>query len=138
MSPFDWLVFIVMTIVFILGVKGLPRIWTDSASVGDAVPAWWPWGSAAYYGWIRAAPLGVFFVGVGTATFVLNEFGFYTSVNALIFYLSSIPLVAALVTLILAVTVFFYNRPKIFVPPRLRAQRGVVEAYSRRPRRNAT
>jgi len=114
---------VVIAVGVVLATLQLPKVWRAEACA--QIPAWWLWGSAAYRGFVRAVPVGI----VSGWPFLLIlpwAFGLITSKSTA----STIGLLtAASMTIIgfgLMVCVALFNWPRQLVPPKLRAQPGML------------
>jgi hypothetical protein len=121
------LVLVVCCLSLLGATYSLRFVWRADPS--REVPSWWLWGGPSYRGFARAIPLGV----VSSWPFLLAAFwglGLITSMSAssTVSLLVLAALVIVGVGLMLSVALF--NRPKSFVPPKLREQPGAWHEIS--------
>ena len=106
----------------LIGVIGLVKDWRAApGSTQFRSPSYWPWGSAAWFGFRRTTLVGE--LGIIAITVILAFPAAALVLGAVTF--------GALVPL--TVTIYLFNAPKILVPPALRADEGVF-TQSRRGR----
>jgi polyferredoxin len=101
----------------------LPDIWRGR-SPAQKVPTYWLWGDPLYRGGIRAVPsimVALLIVALSAAVIPLNQRGI---VGDWIFFTLFI---AAIVALIMALSVIMFNWPTFLVPPSMRGQRGAIQ-----------
>jgi hypothetical protein len=107
----------------LLALTALPGIW-NGRSAAQKVPAYWLWGDPLYRGGIRAVPsimLALLLVAVSAAVIPLNQRGI---VGDWIFFTLFI---AALVAVLMALSVILLNWPTFLVPPSMRGEQGAIQ-----------
>jgi hypothetical protein len=128
-----WLAVVVFGALLALAANGMPRLWRSDSTYWAQPAAWWPWGTSSWRGWVRAVP--VFLVGaaamlIGAVPAVIGlPDPEDTSTRADVFFVwvvGAIAVMAASFALVLSIILF--NRPRLFVPPARRNERG---AWSR-------
>ena len=133
MSVVGWIVFGAFAALFLAAVRGLFYFWRGESAVWDHQPAWWPWGELAYRAWVRVMPIGVATLGLLDAIHLAGGLGAYDQ-DGVGYWLAALLLLSLLGLFFVATTVAFYNRPKWIVPPHLRREPGIVEAYEKKRR----
>jgi hypothetical protein len=101
----------------------LPDVWRGR-SPAQKVPTYWLWGDPLYRGGIRAVPsiiIALLIVALSAAVIPLNQRGI---VGDWIFFMLFI---AAIVAVVMALSVIIFNWPTFLVPPSMRGQRGAIQ-----------
>ena len=119
------ILFLVTGIPFaLLAASRLPMVWHAGPKTLET-PEKWPWSAVIWRGMVRSAPLSYAFIVIMVPAGVVNQLffrgdggNFETVIGALF---------VAIVALILSV--FFFNHPKIFVPPALRERPGATAEW---------
>jgi hypothetical protein len=107
----------------LLALTALPGIW-HGRSPAQKVPAYWLWGEPLYRGGIRAVPsimLALLLVALSAAVIPLNQRGI---VGDWIFFTLFI---AAVVAVLMALSVILLNWPTFLVPPSMRGEQGAIQ-----------
>lgn len=131
-----------MTLFAVVGVFGslqLPSLWRGESAerIERHLRPGWPWGSSALKGWIRSLPAAVL---AGWSLFLLALIGVAAS-NGFLSEGSPLRLLGYLALPAIGLTIFgflhmltiiLFNRPKYLVPPSLRGDPGLVQAWWRR------
>lgn len=114
------LVVLVLGAAAVLGAVGLMRGWRSPiGSDHFRVPAYWPWGDAAWYGFRRTDLVGEVFIVIIAASFAFPRYVAYWSIPVLLL-------------IVLGVAIVLFNWPRILVPHALRDQRGFLASIRRR------
>lgn len=139
MSFLDAIVTAVFSVMILLALRELPRLWRSGE---QAMPRWWLWGPPLWRGWHRALAVGVVSAAFLVLAFVsgviadsLLPAGVSRS-DRLSYFIPFLVLLGLFVLgLVFMLGIILVNRPKSVVPPRLRDERGAVgEWLGRRPR----
>jgi hypothetical protein len=117
---------IAMLVLVLIGFVGVVRDWRphNEDDPHYRQPSYWFWGSESWFAFRRlglVAQLGVIIFAIGA--FFPNTL-----------FACGIAILAGLVPL--ALTIALLNKPRLLVPPALRAQSGALTAYVQRHRRH--
>jgi hypothetical protein len=107
----------------LLALTALPDVWRGRGPALK-VPAYWLWGDPLYRGGIRAVPsimITLLFVALGAAAVPFNQRGI---VGDWFFFTLFI---AAIVALLMVLSVIMFNWPTFLVPPSMRGERGAIQ-----------
>ena len=107
----------------LLGLTALPDVWRGR-SPALKVPAYWLWGDPLYRGGIRAVPsimIALLIVALDAAAIPFNQRGIVG--DWIVFTL----FIAAIVAVLMALSVIMFNWPTFLVPPSMRGERGVIQ-----------
>ena len=107
----------------LLGLTALPDVWRGQ-SPALKVPAYWLWGDPLYRGGIRAVPsimIALLLVALGAAAVPFNQRGI---VGDWFFFTLFI---AAIVAVLMVLSVIMFNWPTFLVPPSMRGERGAIQ-----------
>ena len=113
-----------LTLLGLLALPQMPRLWRHETTFYDRVPAWWSWGAGGWVAWVRSLPAGA----AGAYAAIL--LGLYLFFVSPIFKLSRqadlvviwvlLPVVCIL--FLIFGSIFFFGRPKFLIPPHLREE----------------
>jgi hypothetical protein len=131
----------IITVSLVYLYCNLGKLWPSqaSANVIPAPPITWPYGDVAWRGCVRAIPVG----GIGGWTFAVVAFWCFMSLTSFdrfefvsnqaarnwLGWGLTVSLIGALAALLLSMSVFLFNRPKLVVPPAYRNQPGAIEEW---------
>ena len=138
MSSFDWIAYGGFTVILLVALCRLPRVWRGDMDRMSPVPPGWPWSPIAWRAVIRSGPaaiLGGITMVVGLPVLLIAperaEGGF---ARPLVVVVPFLVLFALSVLLMLSVALF--NRPAFLVAPHLREAPGVfAERAAQRQKR---
>lgn len=107
----------------LLALTALPDIWRGR-SPALKVPAYWLWGDPLYRGGIRAVPsimIALLIVALSAVAVSFNQRGI---VGDWLFFTLFI---AAIVAVLMVLSVIMFNWPTFLVPPSMRGERGAIQ-----------
>lgn len=131
------MLFAVISLAFaLLALARLPEIWrgSGSAKIGSSMRGGWPFGEALRKGWVRALPVGIvgfLALSLSVATISLFESGYlapgtpWRPLALLVFPLIGI----FVISVVFAITVVLFNRPRFVVSPAHRGQPGAIAEW---------
>lgn len=131
----------VLAVIVVLGLLGMRKFWHSTSSTFDGVtPGWWVWGDTLFRAWRRGLPVataGALFLTVTLLIGTLGEVeGRDDNRSQLIRVMFTSSAIVTLVSFVLALAIFLFNRPRVLVPPRYRNEAGIVSDVGRRLRRS--
>jgi hypothetical protein len=115
---FDYFVAALFLALTLAGAWKLRESWSRSPSELGKPPPWWPWGVHAWNAFDRQLVPSL----PGVALLALGLVFPEQAIWAFLFMLVIVPL---------GVSIALFNRPKFLVPPAMRAQPGLISAYSK-------
>jgi hypothetical protein len=113
-----------VALVLWVTVRHLPRLWRNETPYWDHAPSGWPWGERAWVGFVRGLPTTMAAGCLLVLAMVLGIFIPEHPRDALGFvrpWWYTFPLAALPFTMTaLWLSIFFFRRPRMLIPPHLR------------------
>jgi len=107
----------------LLALTALPNVWRGR-SPAPKVPAYWLWGDPLYRGGIRAVPsimIALLIVALSAAAVPFNQRGIVG-----VWFLFTL-FIAAIVAVLMVLSVIMFNWPTFLVPPSMRGEPGAIQ-----------
>ena len=129
--------FLFLTVLGVLALPQLGRLWRHQTTFYDGTPGWWSYGKPVWRGWVRALPMlaSVAYLGLLIAAYLGFVSPFFHLSRQADLVVIVIFLISFIGAFLLALTIFLFNFPRLAVPPHLRNQPGALEEWLRQRRR---
>jgi hypothetical protein len=129
--------FLFLSVLGVLALPQLGRLWRHQTTFYDGTPGWWSYGKPVWRGWVRALPMlaSVAYLGLLIAAYLGFVSPFFHLSRQADLVVIVIFLISFLGAFLLALTIFLFNFPRLAVPPHLRNQPGALEKWLVKRRR---
>jgi hypothetical protein len=128
MDPEGIAIVVVLVALNVASLRGVRRIWRHETAMLDRPPAWWAWSERGWDAVTRCLPVSPFVLpALSLAILVSMVVPQHRSAGFAVPWWFAVPTFVVFgLSAMLLICIALFNRPKAFVAPHLRSQRGLL------------